>query len=442
MEFHRRLESATLHDHPYGRAVVAMLEQALEAVDPARAVLRALRRDGVVLHVGSEQFAIGHERQVVLLAVGKAALPMARAAMDVVGDSVVRGVVIAKEVAPDDYRLPPPIVVLQGGHPVPNEHSIRAGQTALELVSGVGPDDLVLALISGGGSALMAAPRAGLTLADLQALTADLLASGAPIEAMNTLRRRCDLVKGGGLARHSNGAQVAVLVLSDVLGDDLRAIASGPFVVADEEAGAVEAVLERYDLGSNVSQKLRDVLVEPVSAAAPRDRRISHTIVGNVWTAVEMAAATGRQHGFNVFTRHAALVGEARRAGPALIEEFERLKMERPACMIAGGETTVTIQGNGLGGRNQELALACVQGMAGRDVLLVTLATDGGDGPTDAAGAVVSGATLVRAQALGLDPDDALRRNDAYHFFAELDDLLKPGPTHTNVNDLTILVAP
>ncbi len=442
MEHRRRFESVTLHDHPYGQAVVAMLGQALAAVDPAQAVLRTLRRDGATLQIGSEHFDLGGGRQVVLLAMGKAALPMAQAALSVVGESVARGLVIAKEAAPADYHFPPQIAVLQGGHPVPNDQSIRAGQAALELMSAAGANDLVLALISGGGSALMAAPRTGLTLADLQELTTTLLASGAPIEAINTLRRRCDLVKGGGLAMRSKGAQVAVLVLSDVVGDDLRTIASGPFVVADEEPGAVEAVLQRYDPGAKLSQRLRDVLTEPLSAAAGKDSRVTHTIVGNVWTAVETAAATARQHGLKVVIRQPALVGEARQVGPALIDEFDQLDMERPACMIAGGETTVTIQGDGLGGRNQELALGCVERLAGRDLLLVTLATDGGDGPTNAAGAVVNGASLERARGLGQEPRDALRHSDAYHFFARLDDLLKPGPTHTNVNDLTLLIAP
>ncbi|GAC1654150.1 MAG: hypothetical protein NVS4B8_29370 [Herpetosiphon sp.] len=286
----------------------------------------------------------------------------------------------------------------------------------------------------------MTAPRRGLSLHDLQTLTQHLLQAGAPIEALNTVRRRCDLVKGGGLAGLAVHTPIAVLVISDVLGDDLQAIASGPFT-PEAAVLELEEVIQAYRLETALRQSVLRIVRKPPGRRASRTADVEHRIIANIWSAVEAAAEVAEEAGVSVGTYGQPLLGEARLAGPAFVTAWETLGAARPTCFLAGGETTVTVRGSGLGGRNQELALATVQPLAGQDVVLATLATDGGDGPTDAAGAVVGGESLARAAAQGLHPEAFLQRNDAYHFFKPLGDLLQPGPTHTNVNDLTLITA-
>jgi hydroxypyruvate reductase len=358
-----------------------------------------------------------------------------------------------------------PLTVLAGGHPIPDARSLVAGQKTLEFLSTLGPNDLLLCLISGGGSALLAAPWDGISLDDLQALTAALLASGAPIEEINLLRRRLDQVKGGGLVRLSNGACLVSLILSDVVGNPLEAIASGP--TAPDPASRLDALtlLKKYDLHGKIPASIPAMLElapETLKPGDPLFARVQNVIVGSGLLAAQAALAQARKEGFNPYLLRIDLQGEARQAAFELATFLRQAKrtgqpVPRPACIVAGGETTVTLRqvspipavlvqagqalhGEGKGGRNTELALAAVIELADfPGVLLVTLATDGEDGPTDAAGAVVTGASFRRALDINLHPDDYLARNDSYTFFAALDDLLKPGPTGTNVNDLVFL---
>lgn len=440
MSVSSRLATATLRAHPCGSAAQRIMAAALHAVDPFTAVTRHLRRSGDELHVGATPYDLKQVDRILLLAVGKAGLPMAHAALEALGDRVMAGLIITKEYAEGSAALPPHISLVQGGHPVPNDQSQLAGERAIALLQDARATDLVLVMLSGGGSALMTAPRVPLTLPDLQTLTTALLHAGAPITAFNALRRRCDLVKGGGLLRAAAPAPVAVLVLSDVLGDDLRTIASGPFMPLQPDEPTVDTILEGYGLATRLPPHLVAALQQIEPEAAPPNK-VEHTLVANVWTVVEAAADAARAQGFATMVMAEPLAGEARLAGAELLRHWDRWAPRGPACLIAGGETTVTIKGDGRGGRNQELALACVTPLADRDLLLVALATDGSDGPTDAAGAVVSGQSQARARTLDLEAAAFLARNDAYNFFDQLDDLLKPGPTFTNVNDLTIVLS-
>ena len=294
----------------------------------------------------------------------------------------------------------------------------------------------------------------------MRVLTDALLQSGATIDEINDLRLRCDRVKGGDLLQAAYPATVAVLVLSDVVGDDLAAIASGPFV-ADAERMDPREIVERYQLRPRLPAHVLRLLERPPSPLAADPGRVRHVIVANVEAAATGAITEARARGFQARLLTTTLRGEARDIGREFARQLVAVTtppapdprlptpnpqpptpIVRPLCLVAGGETTVTIQGDGFGGRNQELALSAVEVLAGHhDLLLVALATDGGDGPTDAAGAVVSGETLDRGRALGLEPRDFLLRNDAYHYFEPLGDLLKPGPTETNVNDLLLLFA-
>jgi hydroxypyruvate reductase len=336
--------------------------------------------------------------------------------------------------------------VLEGGHPVPDVRSLEAGQRVLEFVSSLGEEDTLVCLISGGGSALVTAPY--VPLEDLQTLTSLLLSSGAPIDEINVLRRQLDRVKGGGLARATRG-KIVSLILSDVIGTPLEAIASGPTAPDPTTRKDSLSILRKYDLDKRVPDSILAFLEDdsPVSSDeehASGFRNVQNVIVGDNRLAARAALEQAEREWFRAEILTNELQGEAREVGRELAHRLHAASQTQvhPFCWIAGGETTVTLQGNGKGGRNQELALAAVDELAGlQGVMLIALATDGDDGPTDAAGAVVTGESARRAEALGLDPADALARNDAYPFFDALGDLLKTGPTGTNVNDLVFLCA-
>jgi hydroxypyruvate reductase len=397
---------------------------------------------------------------VFVVGAGKAGAPMAQAAAGILGARLTGGVVIVKEGhmevtngAEAIVHRPSSIVLLEAGHPVPDQRGIDATQRLADLLADTPAHDLVIGLISGGGSALMTLPVPGVGLGDMQRLTSDLLACGATINEMNTLRKHLDQIKGGGLARMAHPAALVTLILSDVVGNPLDVIASGPTVPDTSSFADAWGILERYNIVGQAPMSIQNYLqnglaekvAETLKPGDPIFAHVENVIIASNAQAAQAALETARAAGMNTLLLTTFLQGEAREAGRMLAAVAREIAASgqplcRPCCIIAGGETTVTLRGDGRGGRNQELALATVADLDGvEQVVLVALATDGGDGPTDAAGAVVTGATLERAQALGLDPATFLARNDAYHFFAALDDLLRPGPTNTNVNDLTFV---
>jgi glycerate 2-kinase len=446
-----RFGTATLRASPHGASVTRILSAALDAVDPAAAVRRAASDLDLDLEPGGRIF---------IIAVGKASQPMADALAEILGDRLTRGIIVTKHARANSHS---PFVVLEGGHPVPDERSLAAGTMIRELVTGLTAADLVLCLISGGGSALVASPVEGIALSDLQSLTADLLACGARVDEINTLRRHLDVLKGGGLARLAAPARVVSLLLSDVVGSPLEAIASGPTAPDPSTRADALAVLAKYHFCSDdfsrackkatevATTSVLDVLQRVPETLKPGDpifEIVSNRIVGDSLTAAQAALKQAEAEGFNPYLLRTDLQGEAREAAVDLCRTLRWSwqtgdPARRPACIVVGGETTVTLCPHpGRGGRNTELALASVTELANfPDVMLVALATDGEDGTTDAAGAVVTGETFSRAHTLGLNPSDFLVRNDSYSFFESLDDLLKPGPTGTNVNDLIFLFA-
>lgn len=460
------LTSASLQTVPRSARVRRVLQAALDAVDPAEAVKRSLRLENKhVLVIGRDEAARRYDlrefRNIYLVGAGKASAPMALATAGVLGDHLTAGAIVVKEgfLQPGgESPLPaadPLLVFYEGGHPVPDERCVEATGRVLELARQAGEGDLVLCLISGGGSALLTRPADGLTLNNLQVLTRDLLASGASIDQINAVRKHLDVVKGGGLAQATMPAAIATLILSDVVGDPLDVIASGPTVPDASTFQDAWNVLEQYHLLDKAPEQIRlrlaagraGQLDETPKPGYQLFERVQNVIIGSNRLAANAALTQARLEGFRPLLLSTYLQGEARQAGRLLAAILRQIAdsgepVARPACLVVGGETTVTIQGRGLGGRNQELALGAVQELAGLDgVLLVTLATDGDDGPTDAAGAVVTGETLARAAKAGLDPHRFLAENDSYHFFEALGDLLKPGPTLTNVNDLVFLFA-
>lgn len=403
-----------------------VLSAAIEAVEPGEAVTRHL-----------QSRPLPPARRVFVLGLGKATIAMTQAAARLV--DVTRGLVITKHAAPVDSDS---VTVIEGGHPVPDIHSLEAGRAALDFVSALSADDLLLCLISGGGSALMTAPR--VPLEDLQTLTRSLLACGARIDEMNVLRRHLDRVKGGGLAQATQ-ARVVSLLLSDVVGNPLEAIASGPTAPDPSTKADAFEVLKKYSLTNSVPAEIVSALENAPETPKTGDglfARVENILVGSNALAAQAALNQAKSEGFQTDFLGDDWQGEARETAERLCRELA-LRADstpRPFCLVAGGETTVTLRGNGKGGRNQELALAAVPLLARmKNVMLVTLATDGEDGNSTAAGAVVTDGTLARAQTRGLDYADFLARNDSNSFFAALDDLLEIGSTGTNVNDLTFL---
>lgn len=422
---------------------------ALAAADPAEAVRRHLQYDAGAGEIvaGDARFRLGPESRVFIVGAGKAGAAMAQAARAILGPWLAAGCVAIPDLPGVDLA---PIELIRAGHPMPDAGSLAAGRRIAEVLAGTHPADVVIALLSGGGSALLELPAAGVTLADLQATTQALLRSGAAIGEFNCVRKRLSQIKGGGLARLAAPATVIALIFSDVVGDPLDVIASGPTVPDASPPGEALAVLERYGLAQSVPSSVMGSLqssreavsLQPVGVQYPATHNL---IIGSNTLAAEAAVECARALGFNVLLLTSFVEGEAREVGRVVAGLAKGVRrsghpMPAPACLALGGETTVAVRGSGTGGRNQELALAAAIALEGWErVLVMTLATDGVDGPTPAAGAIVTGETVARAQALGLSPLAALAANDSYTFFAALGDAIILGPTGTNVNDLTLI---
>lgn len=429
----------------------SVLDAALAAVDPERAVRRFVRLKDATLRIGRRAYDLGSVRRIFVVGAGKAGAPMAAALETILGNRISAGIVNVK------YGHTRPLAYVQlveAGHPVPDEAGRRGADAMLELVAGASSDDLVLCVISGGGSALLPVPADPVTLEEKAEVTALLLRSGATIRELNTVRKHLSKIKGGGLAKAAAPAPVVAIVLSDVIGDPIDAIASGPTAPDPTTFADALDVLERYGLEDRVApqvlQHLRDGAAGRVpETAKPGDpvfARVQVVIIGSNEVAARAAARRAQALGYSTLLLTTCLEGEAREAARVLagIGRSTRtagIPEAPPACVIAGGETTVTVRGSGKGGRCQEFALSAAMAIEDwADVVVAAFGTDGTDGPTDAAGAVCDGATIDRARVLGLSARRALANNDAYPFFAALDDLIVTGPTNTNVNDLYVML--
>lgn len=448
----KKLLTFSLTHNAQGQALTEIMAAALDAVDPARAVERHLQRAGQQISVGAQSYS--GIRRVVVIGAGKAGTPMLQAATAQLGDMISAGLVVVKEGhlgAEDTHsaqRTAHNVILLEAGHPIPDQRAIVAAEQIATLLQGLTEHDLVLLLLSGGGSALLTWPAPGLTLTDLRSLTASLLRCGATIGEINTLRKHSTRLFGGHLARLAAPAQVAALIVSDVIGSPLDVIASGPSAPDPSTFADAWQVVERYALHAQLPQALAEHLQHGLAGQleeTPKPgialwERVHNTVIASNRIAAEAACVAARERGFQAELLTTYLEGEAREVGRvfAAIARERALQADgQSRLLIASGETTVTLRAEGLGGRNQELALGAVEGLAGlQHACLIALATDGGDGPTDAAGAVVTGESWQRAQDLGLNIAHSLRNNDAYHFFEALGDLIRPGPTLTNVNDL------
>jgi glycerate 2-kinase len=380
-----------------------------------------------------------------VIAAGKAAAPMAKAAASVLERRMRGGVVIAPVAEPFGN-----VDSIAAGHPVPNDGSERGGRRALQIAENLADDETLLVLLSGGASALMAVPAEGISLDDKRSTTSQLLTAGADIHALNTVRKHLSAIKGGWLASRAAG-RVETYILSDVVGDDVSVIASGPTVPDSTTFADARAILSRYGgmkaypqaVVDRLERGVRGEIPETPKPTYPRLVRSNVHVIGTRGGAMFGAAAEAVGLGYEVVRLDAPVTGEAREAAAAHVNVIADKARHgaRPLCIVSSGETTVTVRGNGKGGRNQEFALAAAQGVTKLGAAaLASVGTDGIDGPTDAAGAIVDSTTLARAQSAALEPETFLSDNNAYAFFDALGDLIHTGPTGTNVGDLQVLL--
>jgi len=429
-----------------------ILDACLKAADPEKAVRRFVHMEGGHLVVMPDtRIDVSQIDRVLVVGAGKGSAPMAKALEDILGDRVAGGVLCVKY----GHGLPlKRIAVMEGAHPVPDEAGREAANAIIDLLNSAGKDDLIISCISGGGSALLPAPAEGVTLEQKQDLTRRLLAVGATIHEINAVRKHFSLSKGGNLMQVAYPAFVVNLMLSDVVGDDPATIASGPFVPDDTTFQQVWTILNKYGLTSEIPSGMARRLQEGVSGQIPETPKVGNEIfsracnvaVGSNILSLKAGLAAAQGLGYATLILSSSIEGDTSEAAlfhAAIAREIRGSgnPIPSPACVLSGGETTVVLRGKGLGGRNQEFALALVREAAViTDSLFLSAGSDGTDGPTDAAGALVDSGTLDRALADGLDPDRFLENNDSYHFFEPLGDLVMTGPTRTNVMDIRIVL--
>lgn len=428
----------------------------LRAVDPFEAVKSFIHVEADRLIPGTK----GHPKtelnltefdRISLVGAGKATAPMARAIEDLLGERIQKGIINVKYGFTEDLAF---TEVIEAGHPVPDENGEKGTQKILDLLYGADEKDLIFSVISGGGSALLPHPGENMTLSEKQEITRQLLACGASIDEINAVRKHIASSKGGQMARAAFPATIVNLMLSDVVGDKMDVIASGPFVPDSSTFKDVEAIFRKYDL-EDVPASIREHLKAGLEGRIPETPkegdaifdRVFNFIVGSNIMALETASEKAKELGYETLILSSMVEGETREVAlvhTAIAKEIVKTSrpIPPPACIISGGETTVTIRGDGLGGRNQEFGLAASLDLVGLPPRVIVLCggTDGNDGPTDAAGAVVDPFTVTRGREAGMEAADYLKNNDAYHFLGKTQDLLITGPTNTNVMDVRLVL--
>jgi hydroxypyruvate reductase len=446
-----RLKEETHDSARLRQDALNIFHSALAAVDPEEAIRRHLRLEAGILSVGDRCYELSACERILVVGAGKAVAPMAKALEDLLGDRITAGILVVK----DGHGLPlKKIRIQEAGHPVPDERGVAGTLEILKLLESAGKRDLVICLISGGGSALLIAPSEGIRLADKQAATKNLLACGATIHEINTIRKHLSRAKGGQLARAAHPAAVLSLILSDVVGDDLDVIGSGPTVPDHSVFQDAIEILQRYEIWDRTPGSVRDrlsqgaggIIAETPKPGDPAFQCSAQVLVGSCLRALDAAAQTAAGLGYSPLILSSKVEGEAREVAKAFAAIGKEIlsshhPLKPPACLLMGGETTVTLQGEGRGGRNQEFVLAGAIALDGTErIVFLAGGTDGTDGPTDAAGAIGDGLTIARARALGMNPFAFLKRSDSYHFFKPLNDLILTGPTRPNVMDVYMIL--
>ena len=429
----------------------SIFEAGIEAADPMVLIPRHLRVDGQILYAGQGVYDLTKYKHIYVIGAGKATVKMALAVEELLDQKITGGIVIVKR----GHALPlRKLEIIEAGHPIPNQAGVDATETIVALLRRTLETDLILCLISGGASALLVSPSAGLSLQDKQQTTQALLNCGARIHEVNAVRKHISKVKGGRLAELAYPSTVVALILSDVIGDAVDIIGSGPTAPDSSTFADCLSIIERYGVREMIPGVVRRFFQKGAAGQAAETpkadnsifNKVQNLIVGNNRFALLAAKERAEALGYHAFVLSNSVEGEAKKVAvdhAAIAKDVlaGHGRVYRPACFISGGETTVTIEGDGLGGRNQEFALAAaieIDGMAG--VVVLGGGTDGTDGPTNAAGAIVDGATLQRAREKGFDARDYLRRNDSYPLLKAVGDLLVTGPTLTNVMDLRLVL--
>ncbi len=428
-----------------GNPLSPLIYEAIKAADPYVAVSKSLSQGAGYVSVEGKDIRY---RDVYLLAIGKAACRMSRAVMEVL--TVKEGLIVTKRGYAGDCPKRKNVEVIEAGHPIPDSNSIQAGRLGLELARKVGKEDLFIVLISGGGSAVFELPEDGITLDDIVRTNDLLLRSGAKIHEVNTVRKHLSKVKGGKLAMAVKG-KVVSLIVSDVVGDNVEAIASG--ITAKDPTTFRDAyeILRKYGIWNDLPESVREHVARGLEGKARETLKddlpnVYNFIIAGVGRACEAVAELGGKMGLNTAILTTELEGEAKDVGLALgsIAREVALRdrpLKKPSLLVLGGETTVTVgKAGGRGGPNQELALSAARKIGGLPVVIAAFDTDGTDGPTDAAGGVVDGSTMEKLEKAGIDVDEILKNHDSYHALERVGALLRTGPTGTNVNSMVLIM--
>jgi len=423
-----------------------IFQEALKAGDVHTLVPEALHLDGSRLTVQGRTFDLEKVDRLLVVGGGKASGAMAESVEAILGPRVSEGIVVVK--AGDPSRTSR-VRLVHAGHPIPDYAGLQGAQEILRLVQSATAQDLIICLLSGGGSALLPAPAPTITLGEKREVTRLLLEAGAPIGELNVVRKHLSILKGGQLARAASPAPLLTLILSDVIGDLLDVISSGPTVPDPSTYAEAVGILRRSGLEArtppmvlaHLSRGAGGMIPETPKASDPVFVNVTNCVIGNNSLLTDRAGEVARGRGLTPILHSVGLQGEAREVGRQLVATARKIRDEKPealpACLIAGGETTVTVRGAGRGGRCQEFCLAAAIELQGESGIAVLAAgSDGSDGPTDAAGAIADGTTITRAQKMGLDAQSFLEQNDSYTFFSQLGDLIITGPTRTNLMDL------
>jgi len=435
------------------RIALDVIEKVMESVDPKRLIYSKVKVSDEKLIIDNEAFDLRGFRRIFVVGGGKASGYMAEAIEEILREKINDGIIVVPHGTSKKFRTRI-IRVHEASHPIPDRSSVEGAKKIIELTEEAEESDLVICLISGGGSSLMAYPREGITLEDKRKVTEILLKCGATINEINTVRKHLSKFKGGQLARSVYPATLISLLLSDVIGDPLDVIASGPTVPDPTTFKDAIAVLRKYNIWDITPQSIRELILngekgliqETPKASDPCFEKAHNFIVGNNRVACLSATNELKEKGLNVLLLTSYAEGEARDIGlliSAIAKEIlsSGNPIPRPAGLVIGGESTVTVTGKGIGGRNQEIALSSALKIAGlKGVVITSFSTDGIDGPTDAAGAIVDGNTIARSAIKGLNAENYLYNNDSYTFFKNLGDLIFTGPTGTNVNDISLLI--
>lgn len=448
------LNSATSDANREARRIaLKAVEKSIESADPKSLIYSKVKLFNEKLIIENKAFDLKQFKRIFVVGGGKASGYMAEAIEEILGDRISGGMVVIPHGTSEKFKTR--IVRLhEASHPVPDQNSVNGARKIIEVAEEAEESDLIICLISGGGSSLMAYPHDEISLEDKRKVTEILLKSGATINEINAVRKHLSKFKGGQLARSAYPATLISLLLSDVIGDPLDVIASGPTVPDSTTFKDSINILKKYNVWNAVPESVRELLLkgeaglipETPKSGEPCFERTCNFIIGNNRVSCLSAASELERLGLNTLLLTSYMEGEARNVGiflSAIAKEILNSgnPVKRPAGIVMGGESTVTVTGKGIGGRNQEIALASAMRIDGLEgVAIASSSTDGVDGPTDAAGAIVDGSTIARSKATGLNAEEYLRNNDSYSFFKRLGDLIYTGPTGTNVNDVSILV--